>query len=521
MKRFFGVGAALLLALAACNQTSLVESKPKVYGTLEVTFSSNPAENKAVLRPLASTPKPDSAISNVVVAATTRETGGSFGYVRAQVTFTAQENFDNLTLYAYNKTGNQSGTAIKNLVDFAGANAATNAQSLIPVHARGAGGVYIADTQDFQAFTTTEASDLETAAAPTIITSGEKVLQYGFVARNQSNLNQRTLATNDTGVINLAYRIPDNLGGNTGANVYKFTATFVVANETVSRVTRDIDESATQADARRNALPGAGTKELFLVGDATDCAGFTDCFTSFNARIAASGTNGIPLRNVAPGLVISEISANPSGTDTPFEWVELKATKFINFVTTPYTVVMANNGTATSAGWIAGGALTYGFSITTGTVNIGDVVYVGGSSMPPTGTKLRVINNGTTAGDGFGSIASAGVIGNGGPNADAIGVFDVPVASITNATVPIDAVFYGTTTGTAVVTGGTAGYQLPNNDLYSGGKLQSSSFLAPDPISGQFTGATGTLNLLTGQWTTSRTWVNNAAFTDSISVVGF
>ena len=66
------------------------------------------------------------------------------------------------------------------------------------------------------------------------------------------------------------------------------------------------------------------------------------------------------LKSVAqwPGLIISELHLNPSGTDSPFEYAEFRATKFINFAITPYSVVVCNNGTANSAGWIAGGALS-------------------------------------------------------------------------------------------------------------------------------------------------------------------
>jgi hypothetical protein len=218
-------------------------------------------------------------------------------------------------------------------------------------------------------------------------------------------------------------------------------------------------------------------------------------------------------------LIISEVFANPSGSDSPFEFVEFIATKTINFGTTPYCVVWANNGTATSNGWISGSSLSYGFSITSGTVNKGDVVYVGGSSMIPTGTKLRAINTGTTAGDQFGSANASGVCGNGGSNADAIAVFNVPIASLTSSTVPIDAIFYGTGIGTALVSGGTAGYQLPVNDLYSGGKLQSNSFYAPDPASAQYLVATGTYDTLLNAFTTTRTWANSATFTDNSSSV--
>lgn len=207
-----------------------------------------------------------------------------------------------------------------------------------------------------------------------------------------------------------------------------------------------------------------------------------------------------------PGLVISEILPNPGGTDSPFEWIELVATSTIDFAATPYTVVACNNSSATTNGWVEGGSISYAFQINTGTVNRGDVVYVGGSSMAPTGTKIRVINTATTAGDGFGDAATGGVVGNGGSNGDGIAVFNLPAASITSSTVPTDALFYGTTFGTAVLNGGADGYQLPVNDLYTGGKLQTTSFLAGDPGGDQTIRAVGSFNTQTNAWTTSRTW---------------
>lgn len=215
-----------------------------------------------------------------------------------------------------------------------------------------------------------------------------------------------------------------------------------------------------------------------------------------------------------PGLIISEILPNPAGTDSPFELVELVATRTINFASTPYTVIAANNGSANTQGWIAGGSVSYAFQISSGTVNAGDVVYVGGSSMTTTGTVLRGINTGTTPGDGFGTQNSGGVVGNGGSNADAIGVFNLAVASITNSTAPVDAVFYGSAMGTAVVNAGADGYQLPVNDLYRGGKLQSTDLLAPDPASAQYVVASGAFNPATGAFTTARTWTLTTTFTD-------
>ncbi|MNJ83217.1 hypothetical protein D3C87_06330 [compost metagenome] len=219
-----------------------------------------------------------------------------------------------------------------------------------------------------------------------------------------------------------------------------------------------------------------------------------------------------------PGLVISEILANPSGTDSPFEWIELVATSNINFATTPYTVV-CNNSAATVNGWIEGGGITYAFQINTGTVNAGDVVYVGGSSMAPTGTQIRTINTGTTAGDGFGAAATGGVVGNGGSNGDGIAVFNLASASITNSSVPVDAVFYGTALGSAVLNGGLNGYQLPVNDLYTGGKLQANSFFAGDPGGDQSIRATGLFNTQTGLWSSQRNWAVGTPTLDNLSTV--
>ena len=96
-------------------------------------------------------------------------------------------------------------------------------------------------------------------------------------------------------------------------------------------------------------------------------------------------------------------------------------------------------------------------------------------------------------------------MGNGGSNADGVAVFSGLTGSLTASTVPLDAVFYGSGIGTALVSAGAAGYQLPVNDFYSGGKLQSSSALLGDPASGIFTRLTGTFNVDSDTWTVART----------------
>ena len=219
---------------------------------------------------------------------------------------------------------------------------------------------------------------------------------------------------------------------------------------------------------------------------------------------------------MAAKLVISGYMANPAGTDSPYEYLQVIATGAIDFAATPYTAVWANNGTAIPNGWVSGAALTYGFSINSGTVAAGQVAYVGGSGKLINGAAttdisaanwLKAINTGTTAGDGFGALNTGGVLGNGGANADGIAIFDVPIASITNITVPIDAVFFGTGVGTA--NPATGGYVLPTNDIYNNAQGTfgdgTNTTLFPDPAGGAFTKLTGTYNASTGIWTTPRT----------------
>jgi hypothetical protein len=222
----------------------------------------------------------------------------------------------------------------------------------------------------------------------------------------------------------------------------------------------------------------------------------------------------------SPGLIISEFFANPLGTDSCKEYVELIATRNINFASTPYTVILSNNGAATSKGWVNGAALTYAFSITTGSVSKGDVVYVGGSCMAATGVKLRTINTKFVNGDGgIGAYNVNGVMGNGGSNADGIAVFNQLVSTIDSSTIPVDAIFYGTGIGTAVFSGGTKGMTLPNNDKYSGGVLSSSSYFAPDAVSDSLITASGEYNTTSNTWTTARTWISKKAVSYGSSLV--
>jgi hypothetical protein len=106
-------------------------------------------------------------------------------------------------------------------------------------------------------------------------------------------------------------------------------------------------------------------------------------------------------------IIISGLIANPGGTDSTYEYVQLVATQNIDFATSNYSVVFTNNGSALATGWIAGNAISYGFNLTSGTVAAGSTFYVGGSGKRISGSGstdisslnwIKTINTVTTAG---------------------------------------------------------------------------------------------------------------------------
>ena len=232
------------------------------------------------------------------------------------------------------------------------------------------------------------------------------------------------------------------------------------------------------------------------------------------SSILAATLAMVTLTSANAQIVISGYLANPAGTDSPNEYIQLVATQNIDFSINNYSIVLANNGTAASNGWVAGSTLTYGFDLTSGSVQRGETFYVGGSGQLLNGAGsanlsslkwIRTINTGNTVGDGFGSSNTSGVFGNGGSNADGFGIFSGKTSTLLATSKPIDALFFGTAVGTAKPTSG--GYVMPTNDRYVDGIFGDSNntYLFSDPGSGAYTKLTGEFNDITGLWTTART----------------
>jgi hypothetical protein len=180
-------------------------------------------------------------------------------------------------------------------------------------------------------------------------------------------------------------------------------------------------------------------------------------------------------------VIITGYINDTKGADGNYEYFQFRATKTIDFAKTPMAVITCTNagtaapnaGDAPGAGWATGGGRTYKFNLTAGIVNKGEFFYVGGSNKRINGPNttdissakwIRAIPYVTTDGDGFGS-ASSGLLPNSG-NAGGIAIFEG--ITITEASVPVDAILFGGTGKTTIYNATTnKGYRVATNDRYS------------------------------------------------------
>ena len=227
-------------------------------------------------------------------------------------------------------------------------------------------------------------------------------------------------------------------------------------------------------------------------------------------------------------LVITGYLADPTGTDANYEYIQLLATKDIDFGVTPFSVVTCNNAGAslpTGApvmGWATGSGRTYKFDLTSGAVPKGQYIYVGANkniwgagSTDISSSKWFGKMYATVNGDGFGG-ATTNLLANSG-NAAGIAVFDK--TAVDDQTVPVDVIFYGGN-GTLYAAGPPAkGYLITNTDYYD---VTNPVTLAEQPYftvgsnTGKFAFPTaanfarlgGTYNKTTGRWTQARIQVS-------------
>lgn len=178
-----------------------------------------------------------------------------------------------------------------------------------------------------------------------------------------------------------------------------------------------------------------------------------------------------------PPCVITGFMSDVKGGDGNYEYVQLLATRDIDFKATPFAVVVTNNANAStptgypSKGWATGSMRTFKFSLSSGFAAKGTFFYVGGagrmingssSTSMSTSNWIRTFNYTSQDGDGFGN-KTGGLFANSG-NASGVAVFADSTVTVDSR--PVDVVFVAT--GGSLFTAGppAQGYRITNTDWY-------------------------------------------------------
>ena len=177
-------------------------------------------------------------------------------------------------------------------------------------------------------------------------------------------------------------------------------------------------------------------------------------------------------------VIITGYLANPTGTDTNYEYVQFMATQDIDFRVTPFSVIINNNATASTPlgfpvnGWVTGEKRSYKFNLTQGTVAKGSFFYVGGNKkiwganstdISAANWIASVLYGSVTGADGIGA-TTTNLLANSG-NAAGIAIFkgtDVDVD-----TEPCDVIFFGNQGNLYSPGPPPVGYKITDNDQYS------------------------------------------------------
>ncbi|WP_114793335.1 DUF5689 domain-containing protein [Niabella yanshanensis] len=232
---------------------------------------------------------------------------------------------------------------------------------------------------------------------------------------------------------------------------------------------------------------------------------------------------------IAP-VVITGFLNNAIGGDANYEYIQLMATKDIDFSVTNMSVVTCNNAGSTGApvmGWAIGGVRSYKFNLTSGTVTKGSYFYVGGNKVinGAASTDISVGNwivsrtYSTVEGDGFGRTITNLLANSGNPAG--IAVFNT--IDVDSSTVPVDVIFFGGTSTSNTFAPGDppAGYKITNTEYYEAQNtavptldaqplflMGTNTFMFPLINDEAFRKLGGVYNIRSGKWQTKRTMTN-------------
>ncbi len=282
--RLAWIGLLFSTFLMACPQLPTANSrpqtpaptafKPTLLGSVTFDFDSSTKTTKARFdRQTRATTFPAETEFQITPAFFEAQTptAGTDRFLNARfniANLSAATDYSNLSFIAYNRQKlpnlNVAETAFLNIQDFGGgsSNAATWAKQLRPTHGMkpdGGGGYVVDDTHaDMQIFSSPEASTIQTDAQGTLINNGvagEGVLQYGYVARNATNGRNIVHGTTNNS-LTIALRVPQNGDAGAGNNAYRYSMTFLIFADNITRVSESLEEQGlgSTASARAAAL---------------------------------------------------------------------------------------------------------------------------------------------------------------------------------------------------------------------------------------------------------------------------
>ncbi|TZF83118.1 hypothetical protein FW774_12520 [Pedobacter sp. BS3] len=256
-------------------------------------------------------------------------------------------------------------------------------------------------------------------------------------------------------------------------------------------------------------------------------------------------------------VIITGYVTNPAGADANREYVQLMATEDINFAETPYSVITcytSYSGTwetfAPVRGWVTGKidskkandptSQTTKFNLTKGKVKAGEFFYAGGAGKKINGAAstdisekapvaanqakwIRTLTYGAktwSGDDGIGGGIFGALFGN---SEAPQGIVVFNTTNVTEATIPVDVVFFGTFPLNKVnqkklyerIGGKELGYRICNTDRYSVSKAGffakgNNTYLFPPASSsnaaaqGNFYKLGGVYDIKSKRWTDPR-----------------
>jgi uncharacterized delta-60 repeat protein len=271
------ISAVLVFGIVACQTTNPVALK--AVGSLELVFDAQSRSATALVRSngiVTQAIRTTAQISFTAPTAlgVTTDAGNNVQYISAKFNVNnlmPSISVHDLTLIAYQKSGNVGQTALKSITDFTGGalNQVAFAQAVQPVNPPLSIPFAVDNANsDLQFFTESELTALQTTADSAnelSISGGEYLFPYGFVARASATSRGLPENTNAAGTINVSIRVPSS-NSSSSDTAYRFSMTFIIFDAPVTtRVSESLEEQAASGAETRGNAGGFNTNQVAVV----------------------------------------------------------------------------------------------------------------------------------------------------------------------------------------------------------------------------------------------------------------